>query len=227
VAANLNGLDPGTTYRFRLVATNASDTTTGNELTFKTVTPPPPSPPAVTTGPANSVGPTSATVTGTVNPAGQATTYRFDYGPTVAYGLATGTQLAGSDNADHQVSLALTSLTSATTYHYRLLATNPTGTTLGNDASFSTSLVASPVASPLPLPVLCAGKPAKLIGTAGGNRLVGTPHRDVIAGLGGPDKLLGLAGNDLLCGGAGKDVLIGGRGRDVLKGGAGKDSERQ
>jgi alpha-galactosidase len=43
--------------------------------------------PTVTSGSPNSVGATSATVSGTVNPNGQATTYNFDYGTSTSYGL--------------------------------------------------------------------------------------------------------------------------------------------
>src|SRR2546429_216057 len=42
----------------------------------------PASPPSVVTGAASNIGPTSATVAGTVNPHGLATTYLFEYGQT-------------------------------------------------------------------------------------------------------------------------------------------------
>jgi hypothetical protein len=46
VSATLSGLAPGTTYHYRLVATNAAHTTNGSDATFKTApTPPPPPPP--------------------------------------------------------------------------------------------------------------------------------------------------------------------------------------
>jgi hypothetical protein len=44
VAANLSGLSDGTTYHFRIVATNSKGTTRGDDLTFTTVAAPPPPP---------------------------------------------------------------------------------------------------------------------------------------------------------------------------------------
>jgi Ca2+-binding RTX toxin-like protein len=72
--------------------------------------------------------------------------------------------------------------------------------------------------------VLCAGRPATIVGTAGTDHIKGTPGPDVIAGLGGPDRIDGLGGDDLLCGGRGDDQLTSyDQGRDVLVGGAGDD----
>ena len=49
-------------------------------------------PPSATTGSPSSVGQSSATVNGTVNPNGQSTTYYFKYGTTTTYGLQTSPQ---------------------------------------------------------------------------------------------------------------------------------------
>jgi hypothetical protein len=43
----------------------------------------------VTTDPATQVAQTGATLNGTVDPNGKATTYRFDFGTTTAYGSST------------------------------------------------------------------------------------------------------------------------------------------
>jgi hypothetical protein len=93
----------------------------------------------VTTGGASAVTSTSATVMGTVNPKGQATTYDFQFGTTTAYGSQTAPTSAGSGTTDINVSAALSSLPPNTTIHYRLTATNASGTTLGRDRSFKTS----------------------------------------------------------------------------------------
>jgi hypothetical protein len=98
----------------------------------------PPPPPTVVTGSATGVTSTSATLTGTVNPNGQATTYHFDYGRTVTYGGRTPDTAAGSANTATSVTAALTGLARKTLYHYRLVATNPSGTTVGADATFTT-----------------------------------------------------------------------------------------
>ncbi|RYC09625.1 calcium-binding protein [Nocardioides zhouii] len=65
----------------------------------------------------------------------------------------------------------------------------------------------------------CAGVPATIVGTAGGDELVGTAGDDVIAALDGQDTIDAGAGNDLVCGDAGADALVGGDGNDRLYGG--------
>ena len=100
------------------------------------------SPPSVTTGSASSVGSSSATVAGTVNPNGLATTYHFDYGSSTSYGSqAPGSPYpsAGSGTTAQSVSTNLTGLSAGTTYHFRLEATNASGTTYGSDQTFTTS----------------------------------------------------------------------------------------
>jgi hypothetical protein len=101
-------------------------------------TPPPPPPPSVVTGSATGITSTSAKLTGTVNPNGRATTYHFDYGRTTSYGGRTPDAAAGSANAAASVTAALAGLARKTLYHYRLVATNPSGTTVGADATFTT-----------------------------------------------------------------------------------------
>ena len=89
--------------------------------------------PTVTTGVANSVTDTSAIITGTLDPNGRATTYHFQYGTTTAYGsnAPAADADAGSGTTAQPVSANLTTLTAATTYHYRLVGTNATGTSYG------------------------------------------------------------------------------------------------
>jgi hypothetical protein len=95
--------------------------------------------PSATTGAATNVTANSARVSGTVNPNGEATTYSFQFGTTAAYGLQTNAESAGSGTQPQDVSATLTGLTAGTTYHYRLIATNASGTTVGADATFTTS----------------------------------------------------------------------------------------
>ncbi len=142
VSANLSGLADSTTYRYRLVASSSAGSTTGSEQTFTTATPPPPSsPPTVATGAADGIGESTATLHGTVNPNGQATTYYFEYGTTAAYGMqipdpAAG---AGSDGSDHALSATPGALSPGTTYHFRIVAANDSGTAIGDDHSFQTA----------------------------------------------------------------------------------------
>lgn len=130
-------LTPGTTYHCRVVATNASGTTYGADVEFTTTGATPA--PTVTTSAASSVAATTATLNGTVNPNGVATTYYFEYGLTTAYGSSTTPASAGSGSANVAVTGALTGLTAANTYHFRLVATSAGGTTYGADLSLNTT----------------------------------------------------------------------------------------
>jgi hypothetical protein len=94
-----------------------------------------PVPPVVVTGPAQSVGQTSATATGTVDPNGTATTYHFEYGTTTDYGLETTEQPAGAGDSEVAVQALVEKLTPATTYHYRLVARGVAGA----DRTFTTA----------------------------------------------------------------------------------------
>ena len=78
---------------------------------------------------------------------------------------------------------------------------------------------------PLPEPpvLTCEGRPATIVGTAGGEDLYGTPGDDVIAALEGDDRVYGRGGDDLICLGPGNDVAGGGPGDDIIWGEGGND----
>jgi hypothetical protein len=93
--------------------------------------------PAATTGAAKDVTQTTATVTATVDPNGGPTTVRFEYGTSSSYGLTSAEKTA--DGADPvPVETGVGGLTSATTYHYRVVATNAAGEVRGADRTFRT-----------------------------------------------------------------------------------------
>ncbi len=98
--------------------------------------------PNATTGGTDSLTATSATLRGTVNPQGNATTAFFQYGATTAYGTNTGAQNVGSGTTATAFSTAVSGLASGTVYHYRVVATNSSGTTYGADGTFTTLTVA-------------------------------------------------------------------------------------
>jgi len=102
-------------------------------------------PPAATTNGATSVAATSATLNGSVNRDGQATTYQFDYGTTTGYGSSVPSQAVASGSGTSAVteSANLTGLRPGTTYHYRIKATNATGSAYGSDQTFTTPVNAS------------------------------------------------------------------------------------
>src|SRR5205814_5726656 len=91
ILAAMIGLSANTTYHYRLVATNSVGTTASADMTLTTLPTPPPQTPTVTSGNATSVTASNATITGTVNPNGLATSYYFQWGTTLAYGNATPT----------------------------------------------------------------------------------------------------------------------------------------
>jgi hypothetical protein len=134
VTASVKNLKPGTTYHYRLVAQNSSGKTFGGDKTFSTV-----GAPSAQTGAAQNVGPDAAALTGSLDTRGRSTTWRFDYGTSTSYGRSTSWKSAGSKSGSQKVSMTLTGLTPATTYHYRLVAKSDAGTTYAADATFSTS----------------------------------------------------------------------------------------
>jgi hypothetical protein len=132
--------------------------------------------PAATTGAAANVAQTTATLTGTVNPHGAATTYLFQIGTTSVYGVNTATTAAGAGTAGRHVTAPVGGLAPFTTYHYRLVARNSKGLTKGRDRTFKTlrqplgvSLVATPNPVRFGRPVTLSGV---LSGTNNGNREV-------------------------------------------------------
>jgi hypothetical protein len=210
VSAGVGQLAPGTTYNVRLVARSSVGTFRGANVRFGTS-----SLPAVATGPLTAIGPSSATVTGTVNPAGRATTVWFEYGRTRGYGFRTTERAIPAGTADVPVAFALSGLRSGLRYHYRLVARSDAGTAAGAGSSFAT----------VPLPRTPDGRLVRctVFGTSGPDRLRGGPGPDVICGFGGNDRIAGGGGADVLHGGSGDDVVVGGSGDDVLYGGLGRD----
>jgi len=98
-----------------------------------------PNPPIATTGDASAVGTGKATVAGTVNPKGEATSVFVQYGTTTSYGKQTASKALPADGADHQLSFDLTGLSPGTTYHYRVVATHASNATgYGDDKTFTT-----------------------------------------------------------------------------------------
>jgi hypothetical protein len=138
VSFNLAGLTCNTLYHFRGVASNAAGPNWGTDAVFTTA-PCPALPPTVTTGSATSVGATTATVSGTVNPNGVSTEAWFEYGTTMSYGLSTPHQSIGMGTAGVPVAAVLAGLTCNTLYHFHLVASSSAGTSPGTDSSFTTA----------------------------------------------------------------------------------------
>jgi hypothetical protein len=132
-------LTPGTTYHYRLVATNQFGTTVGADRKFRTAGHPPP---GVITGAATDLGTHGADLTGTINPSGQTTTWYFQWGVSASYGQQTSPQtLSGSTSVANIAASLQGVLAPGTIYHYRLVAKHggtATSMSVGSDATFMT-----------------------------------------------------------------------------------------
>jgi hypothetical protein len=144
----ISNLAGSTTYHFQLVASNSAGTSLGGDLTFSTIA----AVPTVTTLAAGGVTPTNATLNGSVNPNGAATTAYFRYGLTTNYGNYSATNALAATNINLSVSKLINNLTANTTYHFQLVASNSVGTSLGNDLTLTT--VSGPLTNPYGLAVL-------------------------------------------------------------------------
>jgi uncharacterized protein (TIGR02145 family) len=134
VNASISGLTGGTTYHFRVKAVNSLGTAYGSDLTLITLG----QIPTVATIAATNIGATGATLNGSVNANYLSTTLTFEYGTTISYGSnATAAQSPVTGNTTTNVNSAISGLTAGTTYHFRVKAVNPLGTTYGNDMTFT------------------------------------------------------------------------------------------
>ncbi len=137
VDTRATGLTPGTTYHYRLLATNADGTTAGSDRTFRTDLPPAAPPAILATAPFSPTA-NAVTFTAVLNPNAATTTYRFQYGTSTAYGVETFGKTLTAGVSPSPVSFTIGSLAPHTTYHFRVVATNRGGTTVGPDAVATT-----------------------------------------------------------------------------------------
>jgi hypothetical protein len=137
VTASVSDLRPASTYYFRIRATNSNGSTDGAIKSFVT----PSAAPGAVTGDVVDRSATGATLRGTVSAYGLQSTYYFEYGRTSDYGVRVpaGTGLAaGSSREPREVAQGVSGLEPNTTYHYRIVATNELGSSVGEDRSFTT-----------------------------------------------------------------------------------------
>ena len=129
----LTSLLPTNDYYYRLVATNTVGLSRAAGRQFRT-----PGMPAAATLPPTGLAPTSAGIVGQVNPNGLATASWFEWGSNTTYGNLTTLQMLGPGSTNIVVTNALTGLIPGTEYHYRIQATNSSGSVTGLDVSFRT-----------------------------------------------------------------------------------------
>jgi hypothetical protein len=132
----VSGLDPSTTYRFRLVAANANGPNFGQSVSFASGTPK-----VETTGSPIRTA-TTARFEGRLQPHGVLATYHFEYGTQGACDAhpceSTEPQDAGSGSQVELVSQLTEGLSAGTTYHYRLVGENSAGLAFGDDMTVTT-----------------------------------------------------------------------------------------
>jgi hypothetical protein len=154
-----------------------------------------PTAPSASTGGTGHVAGAAVELDGSVNPDGEATSYYFQYGPTVAYGSQTtpGTLPAGITSI--RVSQTVSGLLVG--YHYRLVAVNGHGTDPGRDRAYTAKATALKVAITKPplgtqnlvgAPITISGS---VTGTGAGNHKVELqatpyPYKEAFAVVGAP-----------------------------------------
>ena len=92
--------------------------------------------PIATTAEVETIGRTSVLLHGILGPGVQFESFRFDYGPTIAYGSTTPADWLAPASAVTSVSARVTDLRPGIVYHVRLEATNGDGIAFGTDQTF-------------------------------------------------------------------------------------------
>ncbi len=128
VHAELTGLQPDTTYYYRLEASNKKNGTNPGEASqdqhFTTAGP------GIREPSAASVTSTSATLDAGIDPNNASTSYYFEYGTSASYGSSVPAPpgvSAGSGEGAVGVSVDLQGLSPGTVYHYRVVAVSEPG----------------------------------------------------------------------------------------------------
>ena len=136
VSAALQGLTPGTSYHYRVVATNAAGTGYSSEETFRTV----PVRPMITDEHAAAITEADAVLSGTVNlERGSLTACRIEYGSSYLYGASVPcTTGPGGEAGSLTASAVIDGLAAGTSYHFRVVASNSGATRDGADQRFAT-----------------------------------------------------------------------------------------
>lgn len=173
VRAPLTKLTAGTTYHYRVVATNAAGTTPGADKTFRTASPP--SRPGASTEAAKDAVADAVTLQGRVDPNRQATSYVFDYGTSRRYGMTSPAGDAGAGDSLVAVGTRIGGLLANTTYHVRIRATNATGTTTGADRTFRTGKVPLGLTATASTASVRYGGAVTITGTVSGTDRSGVP----------------------------------------------------
>ncbi len=127
MSVTITKLESSTAYTYRAYATTESGTTYGEEMTFTTM-----KAPTVKTSSATYISEDSATLNGSVTEGDEEILEQgFEY-------WAKGGEIQTIIMSDQLMTITLTELVSGTTYTYRAYATTDSGTTYGEEVSFTT-----------------------------------------------------------------------------------------
>jgi len=160
VSANVSGLSPGASYRFRLVGTNSNGANQGQALKLLTFGP------IVSGVSTTAVGESTATIEGEVDPNGAATDFTIEYvddatfqqsGFAEAANFPAPPEEVGSGNVPVEVKPTLKGLTPDTTYHFRLAASSEF------DGDPVTSLSPEGTFTTFPTPALPEGRAYEMV----------------------------------------------------------------
>jgi hypothetical protein len=137
VSANVSGLQPDTTYHYRLEATNRNGTHTGLDKVFKT------SGQEFYNESTTDIASSSATFDAQINPNGAETHVYFEYGTSTAYGSEDPAQPGAlfTGIGEQSVAIHIQGLQPGATYHYRIVASSEYYTVEGPDQTFTTQAV--------------------------------------------------------------------------------------
>ena len=136
VSAGISGLTTEATTHYRIVLVTSNGTKRGPDQTYT-----PHNVTSLTTESASNVEPTSATLNGSWIGNNTDTHYFFQWGSDKSYGHVTAMPPGDDDGSTMGVTSVHTDINSLepiTTYHYRIVAANSTGTSIGQDVSFTT-----------------------------------------------------------------------------------------
>jgi hypothetical protein len=142
-SVSVGGLAPATDYDYRIAVTSNGGSVSGSAQSFETL---PPLAPTPTTGSASLITMTSATIAGTVNAhGGPISDCHFEYTSEPNFQKNGFTGASSKDCApvpngttNVAVSAKISALTAATSYRFRLVATNNSGTAEAVEKTFQT-----------------------------------------------------------------------------------------
>lgn len=131
--SNITGLTPNTLYYVRSYAINSIGTTYGTQISFTSL-------PVVTTTAVTNITPATATSGGNVTSTGTVTARGVCWGTTSGPTVALTTKTNDGTTSGSFPS-SITGLTANTLYYLRAYATNSSGTSYGNEVSFTTPFI--------------------------------------------------------------------------------------